>query len=562
MTSASYQPTSTPGQVSPAPKLKRGERKSYRRHVTESELPPVTCANVLVERGIMITMRDGVRLCADHWYPAEGAQGPAILVRTPYGQAGNTTLAVIWAERGRHVVVQRCRGTFDSEGEFNPLHHELADGVDTVAWLRAQPWCPEAIHTWGPSYLGYTQWALAGVAGQDAAIIAQSARSFDSATAYVGGGFAMETALVWLQALEVQERGLLARLMAIARLRRKTDKAALKLPAATADMAAVGHRVDYYRDWLEHRAPGDPWWEPLRFSQDPTQVPPLILVAGWQDMFLPDQLADYAVMRDAGRPVRLIVGDWTHHSPGAGLTTVAESFRLPARPGDPLEGPRVRYEIAGGGGWRECESWPPPAAEVLTFQLSPVAGTTSGRLTKTAPPDTELTYRYDPADPTPQAGGRSLNPFTCGRRDQRARETREDVLLFTGAPLPADMLIAGTGVFHAEFSSTNPTVDLMVRLTDVDERGVSRTVTDGYVRLTPDGTAPGERLSYELRLDPVAYRFAAGHRIRFQVSSGAHPLHLRNPGVPDPLVATTLVPSQQRLFLGATGCRLELPLLS
>jgi predicted acyl esterase len=487
----------------------------------------------------------------------------------------------------------------------------------------------------------------------------------------------METALTWMQALEAQNKGLFARLWAMARLPARVRSSAMTLPMQLADVSAVGHPVDYFRDWVAHREPGDPWWLPMHFATDLSVVPPLVLVAGWQDMFLPDQLADYAALRAAGRQVRLIIGDWTHHSPGAGLTTVAESFRLPAHPGEPLTGAAVRYEIAGGGGWRECESWPPVTSSALWYlavdeppQAAPgttteqlrtavseaavdelsqaTSGTateqlrtaiseaavdelsqaTSGTATlshrvvrnrrtqrgaslgsgllQSVPGATaEVSYRYDPANPTPQAGGRSLNPFECGRRSQRAREARQDVVLFTSEPLATTLDIVGTATFVAEFSSSNPRVDLMVRLCDVDERGVSHTVTDGYVRMIaadiarcadtlersvevsdnitkcgdtlkrnveladvcqlgsdiPVEDTSTRRRSFVLQLDPTAYRFAAGHCLRLQVSSGAHPLHLRNLGSDDPVTAQHPTASEQQLFLGLTGCRLELPVL-
>jgi predicted acyl esterase len=47
----------------------------------------------------------------------------------------------------------------------------------------------------------------------------------------------------------------------------------------------------------------------------------------------------------------------------------------------------------------------------------------------------------------------------------------------------------------------------------------------------------------EVELWPAAHRFRAGHRIRVQVSAGAHPRYPRNPGTGDPLAtATTLRP--------------------
>ena len=41
------------------------------------------------------------------------------------------------------------------------MRHERDDGLDTVEWLRRQPWFDGRLGTYGPSYVGYTQWAIA-----------------------------------------------------------------------------------------------------------------------------------------------------------------------------------------------------------------------------------------------------------------------------------------------------------------------------------------------------------------------------------------------------------------
>jgi predicted acyl esterase len=79
-----------------------------------------------------IPMRDGVTLVADHYAP-ERPRG-TILVRGPYDRGGPWALlqARLFAARGYHVVLQSCRGTYGSGGEFVPFVHEAADGADTV----------------------------------------------------------------------------------------------------------------------------------------------------------------------------------------------------------------------------------------------------------------------------------------------------------------------------------------------------------------------------------------------------------------------------------------------
>src|SRR5262249_29879663 len=152
-------------------------------------LPPVVTRAVRVHPDIPVTARDGVVLRTDHWEPRiPGA--PTILVRTPYGRKGVVGLLSgrVLAERGFHVVVQSCRGTFASGGDWDPMRHERTDGLDTVAWIEQQPWFSGDLFTYGPSYLGYTQWAIAAEAGPAlrGMLTAVTASAFRDPT-YAGG---------------------------------------------------------------------------------------------------------------------------------------------------------------------------------------------------------------------------------------------------------------------------------------------------------------------------------------------------------------------------------------
>ncbi|WP_433586322.1 CocE/NonD family hydrolase [Microbacterium hydrocarbonoxydans] len=519
-----------------------GARAEYRRLRAAADMPPATHRGVRRESAAVIA-DDGVELITDHWW-APGAGGATLLVRTPYGRDGAAGVARFIAERGHHVVVQSCRGTFGSGGTFRPLRDEVADGQSTLRWLRAQPWATGAVHSWGGSYFGVTQWAYCdGDLQPDAMGIAVSARRFDDAILYTGGGFSIDTPLVWAYALGIQERPLPARLWALMRSRRAFARGALAVPPSTAVPAALGEDPQFFRDWVEHSDDGDPWWRPMHFAGDPRTVPPVTLIAGWQDLFLVGQLADHAALTDAGVPARLIVGDWIHGAPQTTVLGVREALHAL---GGAAAAPAVHVEISGGGGWRDLSAWP-PESEPVTFEL-----VSSGELvdsgTTSAPG--ELGYLYDPRDPTPDAGGRTLNPYTAGRRDQRRREARDDVLVFTGTPLAHPLLVIGVPEIELTMSSTNPRVDVFIRLCEVDGRGRSTAITDGYRRLSPDA-APGELRRIRLPLAPVAHRFAVGSRLRVQVSSGAHPLHLRNPGTADSVRDfSRLIPSSQIVALG------------
>src|SRR5258708_21457788 len=122
--------------------------------------------NILIEKSVMVRMRDGVSLATDVYRPAEGGPVPVLLSRLPYNKelpmifqaAIDTSRAV---QAGYTVVIQDCRGRFASEGEFHPVFDEASDGVDTVNWIVQQPWASGQVGMVGSSYLGFTQWLLA-----------------------------------------------------------------------------------------------------------------------------------------------------------------------------------------------------------------------------------------------------------------------------------------------------------------------------------------------------------------------------------------------------------------
>jgi putative CocE/NonD family hydrolase len=137
--------------------------------------------------------------------------------------------------------------------------------------------------------------------------------------------------------------------------------------------------------------------------------------------------------------------------------------------------------------------------------------------------------------PTPSVGGRTLGR-RAGRHDNRKLEARDDVRTFTTSPLASPVEVLGAVTVRLFVESDNPYSDVFVRLCDVDEKGHSVNVTDRLVRLDPaagEEPAPGER-KLEVTLPETAHRFRAGHRIRLQVSGGAHPRFARNLGTGEP----------------------------
>ena len=113
-------------------------------------------------------MRDGVRLATEVYLPEGDGPFPVILQRTPYnrrspnpGSDCDSGAGRYFAVRGYATLNQDSRGRYRSEGEFDAMRQEAADGYDSVEWAAAQPWSNGKVGMIGGSYVGLTQWQAA-----------------------------------------------------------------------------------------------------------------------------------------------------------------------------------------------------------------------------------------------------------------------------------------------------------------------------------------------------------------------------------------------------------------
>jgi putative CocE/NonD family hydrolase len=515
-------------------------------------LPRARTGDIVCERDLRVAMDDGAALLADRWVAREARERPqpTVLVRSPYGRGGPVGLIFgrLLAERGLQVLVQSVRGTFGSEGRFSPFD-ERADGLATLRWIRQQPWHLERIGMIGPSYMGLVQWAVGAEAGQDLAALAiqASASQFHGQT-YAGGSLSLETIASWLVLVDAQERRLAP--LAMVRALRRLPTQLGQLPVGEIDERATGAEIAWFREGLASRQREDAYWVARDFAAGVGRVPARVqLVGGWYDIFLPWMLEDFSALRAAGRDAQLLIGPWAHTAPellAIGMREGLGWLRAGLLGDERLLRPApVRIRLTGepvGEGWRELPGWPPPGRSERRLWLA-----SDGRLEEVGPDDGQAgsdRYRFDPNDPTPSVGGPGLlirEPV----RDNRRLEARPDVLTFTTSALRSPLEAIGPVRVELWARASSPYFDLFARVCDVDPGGASWTVCDALQRVSPgafEQTADGSlRVAFELW--PMAHRFGSGHRIRLQVSSGAHPRYARNPGTgEDPITATTLRP--------------------
>ena len=545
---------------------------------------------VCAEHGVAMTTSDGVALVADVYRPCGIEKTATILMRIPFSQGlknelGSGALATYWAARGYNVVVQGSRGRYKSGGSYYPMRHERRDGLETLAWLAKQPWFDGRLGMWGASAYGYTQWAISDQRnGGPIAFNIQIASSSFGEMFHQGGAFALESALYWA----LYSRGPVD----IQPTMDMVDRGAQGWPLIEADNRAA-EDVPFFNDWVLHVA-GDDYWRAIDGDDRAREIAaPVLLMAGWQDPFLPTMLRDFVTIRREAAPrvaenTRLIVGPWMHADT---ITfpddTTAGDYRpasiapsvpwfdhhLLGRPLDLSLWAPVRIYVMGENKWRAEQEWPLARAKTMPLylagpppSLSPSANSsTDGRLTFERPAAAEppRSYVYDPNNPVPTRGGAMLG-LRAGIQLQNDVEARPDVLLFTSEPLDADVEVTGPVSAVLFVSTTAPNTDFTVKLVDVHPDGKAYNATDGILRRSYSRELAADTpTKIEIDLLPTSMLFRRGHRFRVEISSSNFPHYDRNPNTGGDIVReTNPVLANQSIFIGAdTASMLLLPII-
>jgi uncharacterized protein len=525
-------------------------------------------------RDVPVPMRDGAILRADVWRPAAEGRFPVLLQRLPYSKA-DPSVAVVQAgldpvratEAGFVVVIQDCRGRFASDGEFVPFVHEAADGEDTIAWCAALPFSNGAVGMYGQSYFGATQLLAAAQRPPALRAIAPAltASEYYDGWTYRGGvlelGFVLFWTLFSLAGEDIARRPAPSQASLQAALdRRLSDPWAAFARLPVDDLADLEEVVPYYREWLE-RAERDPYWRAIAPNERYEQiVVPALHVGGWFDPFLTGTLENFTRLRaEAGSEharaaQRLVVGPWAHACLGDTIGDVDfgpessqaatdwtdmhlrwfEQHLRPETAADPA--PTIRIFLMGARCWIDAEDWPLPGTRAEEWFLHSGGGANTRHGDGLLAPEPCAadepfdSFDFDPAAPVPTAGGAAFLPgiFVAGHagpRDQREVELRPDVLVYTSAPLDADLDIVGTVRVSLSVWSSAPETDFCAKLVDVHPDGRALSVCDGIARAV--GPEPSRPVVVEM--GATAIRVFAGHRLRLEVSSSNFPRFARNP---------------------------------
>jgi hypothetical protein len=531
-------------------------------------------------------------LLADVYHPLRTTHTPTVLVRIPFSRTfTNSLFATIvgrfWAERGYTVVIQGTRGRYESDGMHTPLIDERRDGLETLEWLKRQPWFDGRLGMWGGSAFGYTQWAIADhlpspPAGRSALIVQISSTDVRGMF-YPGGAFSLASALFWA----VRSRGAEDEWPSDAALGRGFDG----FPLIEADDRAVGGSIGFFDDWIRHST-RDSYWRAIDGENRPATLrAPVLLMAGWFDPFLPGQLEDFAGIRrgaraDVAAATRLMIGPWGHaetirlpggvHNRNYRLESLAPSipwFDRHLRSGSAEASPGsapVRLYVMGANVWRDELEWPLARAQETAWYLRSGGHANSaggdGRLTTDEPreADSPDTFVSNPASPVPTRGGAML--AGSGSVSQNDVEGRSDVLVYTTPPLTEDLEVTGPVSAVLYVVTSSPSADFTAKLVDVHADGVAYNVSEGIIRRSyrPEtALATSEPVEVTIALWPTSMVFRKGHRIRLEVAGSNFPRFDRNPNTGEPIAtARRFASARQTVHHGRQApSRIVLPVI-
>ncbi|MCZ8203453.1 CocE/NonD family hydrolase [Gemmatimonas sp.] len=507
--------------------------------------------------------------------------------------------ALTAVKRGYAYALQNERGHFFSEGEYDILGPPITDGRDAIDWFTRQGWSNGKVGLIGCSSTAEYQMAVASTKPKGlAAIIPQGYGAgvgrigpwYEQGNWYRGGAVQM-LFIAWLYGEQNTQRPLFPASLSqddLTRLRKSFDlaqqqprvdwsKALWHLPMKDLMRAVDGPR-GIYADTMPvatggamiYRTPNDPaWYKGGLYHDDMPFDTPALWFMSWYDVSVGPNIALWQhAMKTASPEVakqqHAVIAPVAH----CAYTRASANMVVGERPmGDPrldydaltygwfdtfLKGentglldtlPRIRYFTMGSNKWQASDSWPPRGAAPVTWYLSSAGNANtmngSGVLLPKARRAQRDTFSYDPANPVMSYGGNVCCTGTAiqaGSFDQRVRETRPDILVYTSEPLEEPMEVSGPVSLTLYVSSDAKDTDFTVKLIDVDSAGRAWNLDETIQRMRyhTGYDRPQTRMElgrvYKVTLGPLntSNLFRPGHRVRIEVSSSNFPRFDRN----------------------------------
>ncbi|MCH9634326.1 MAG: Cocaine esterase [Chlamydiae bacterium] len=462
---------------------------------------------------VQIPMRDGLELTTDI-YTTQNSKGPqpCILIRGPYERGKLKEAYAKLAHLGYAVAIQRFRSATHAEEFPEPFRQDawgvLQDGYDTVEWLAQSSYTNGNIGTLGASAMGIAQLLTAPSKPPHlkCQFIQVATPSLYHHAAYIGGKFCKHQIETWF--------------------------------AKAAPLA--------YQHIIQHNE-YDAYWEQIDATKRVGDVcVPALHYGGWYDIFSQGTIDSFTSLQMHGgegarNRQRLIMGPWTHWGfkpekfgdfpiPENSMSfneskTIKSWFDFHLK-GDSKaldsEDPVLYYTMgpldaseSSGNKWKTAKNWPPP------HKNQPYYFSKKHLLVNNAPLFQKSSYSidYQPENPVPTIGGRNLY-LASGPFDQSPNENRDDVLVFSTPPLKEDSEFTGRIKAKLYISSSAPSADFAITLTDVYPDGKSVLILEGIQSVTCE---PNQILPIEIDLWSTSMVFAKGHKIRVNITNSNYP---------------------------------------
>ena len=503
-----------------------------------------------VEKGVTVTMRDGVKISLCVYRPDAPGQFPTLFAASPYQYEMDEVPAYplfLWREtgpvewyvqQGYSYVHADVRGAGQSEGEFEFMGlNEQQDYLELIAWIVKQPWCNGRIGGIGQSYYAMAQWLMATYAPPGLACIAPYDGLIDQ---YRGsnyhGGIYCSYRSVWYTSLRADNQ---------------------HRPAGRHGRPPM--KFDLVGEIINHDLDDDFWRVRSPYWRLDKIKCPVLSIGHWGKMglHLRGNILGYEEVK---APKKLVVTGARNTFEAHKMFDQIEfhenellpfyDLHLKGKNNGFMEAEPVRVFVRGANVWRAEEKWPPKAATVPYYlRKGPSGSVTSmndGGLSTDKPKADEPSTSYTYPDWEWVNGVAIIGPD--GRVDPVRR-----VLTFTTAPLERDLDVTGPIMLKLFASSTAIDTQFIVKLTDQhpqDEAARTSGAQPGftpvskgwlkashreknekrstptrpfYTHTNPQPLTPGEVYEFDIEVLPISYVFKKGHRLRFELANSDSP---------------------------------------
>ena len=513
---------------------------------------PTQIGTVTVPQIVNVQVGDGAEIAVALYSPEGDGPFPALFAASPYRFDNNVLPAspqFLWRETGpidfyvkqgyvyAHMDV---RGSGRSGGNYTLFgKQEQQDCYDVIEWVGGQRWSNGKVGTIGQSYYCMLQWFIGALAPPALACMGAHDGMNDlyRASVYQGGIPGEFFYSYWWTQNRIINRW-------------------------PANGGPTREQREDFGTWVaEHPTYDEFWRERCAFELLDRIKVPLYSSGVWAKMQLHTRGNIEGFKRARGAKKLRMSGVPNAWAAAAEFASVEfhERIMLPfydhylkGKTTDYLDRPPVQYALRGSNTMRSAETWPPAGVLYRTWYLGrgPSGSVTSlndGSLSTTQG-EGATSYEYpNPGWVTGVVGFGPTGP--AGGFDPVRR-----VLTFTTASLANDLEICGPIKLVLHAASTCKDTDFFIKLTDQfpqssDDRAKGlnpggELVTRGWLRAShraldparstemepyhthdaPESLVPGQVYRFDISLEPMAYLFKAGHRIRLEIVNGDSPV--------------------------------------